>query len=67
MEHGYSRGGARDNLGPVADFLITNAAESIVVDIAALTDGLPYDRLKALSPQHLIPQHLVRPLPPTYY
>lgn len=57
MEHVYSRGAARDNLGPVADSQITNAATSIVVDIATLTSGLPYYRLKALSPQH------VKPLP----
>ena len=57
MEHVYSRGAARDNLGPIAHFLITNAATSVVVDIAALTSGLRYDRLKVLSPQH------VKPLP----
>ncbi|KRE65482.1 MULTISPECIES: sulfatase [Micrococcaceae] len=38
-----------DHLGPVVDFLITNAATSTVVDIAALTPGLRYDRLKALD------------------
>lgn len=38
-----------DHLGPVVDFLMTNAATSTVVDIAALTPGLRYDRLKALD------------------
>lgn len=57
MEHVNSRGAARDNLGPVADSQMTNAATSVVVDIAVLTSGLLHERLKALSPQH------VKPLP----